>query len=177
MNHDRLVKYLDKEISLKETPGHTFCIAPHDELECLKALRALLEASKPVGSVTVQQLARQMVALWLYSCRYNPGDTDEAVGRQRAAFIAAAEKEIADFSMANKPVELAGWRRVPVEPTEEMIIRHMNELHANVPEADRPMGLSDFSDDQMKRIKAGYAAMLAAAPQADQPQQPAPGRK
>lgn len=38
----------------------------------------------------------------------------------------------------------------------------MRELHANVPEGERPSGWASFSDAQRERIKAAYRAMLAA---------------
>ena len=39
----------------------------------------------------------------------------------------------------------------------------MNALHANVPEAERPQGWCDFSDEQIERVKAGATAALSAA--------------
>lgn len=42
---------------------------------------------------------------------------------------------------------------------ETMMIRFMYELHSNVPEVDRPMSRSDFSDEQWARVKTAFATL------------------
>lgn len=50
------------------------------------------------------------------------------------------------------------------EPTEAMLLRFLYELHANVPEADRPgFARCDFSDEQWARALSAFAAMIDAA--------------
>lgn len=41
-----------------------------------------------------------------------------------------------------------------------LILKMMSELHANVPEADRPQSMSDLSDDQSKRARNAIHAIL-----------------
>lgn len=44
------------------------------------------------------------------------------------------------------------------------LLAFMRELHAHLPEDQRPKAWMDFSDDQRARIKAAYLAMVDAAP-------------
>ena len=68
-----------------------------------------------------------------------------------------------------------GYALVPLEPgTCELedsahLFAFMYELHSNVPEDKRPIGWSDFSDEQRERIKLAYRAMLAAAMRGEKP--------
>jgi len=39
----------------------------------------------------------------------------------------------------------------------------MAELHSHLPEEERPLSWSDFSDEQRSRVKKAYRAMLAAS--------------
>jgi Lar family restriction alleviation protein len=67
-------------------------------------------------------------------------------------------------ALATPSTGAVGWTTIPVEPTEAMLLKMMNALHANVPEVDRPASVSDFSDEQWSRVQQAYRDLLAAAP-------------
>lgn len=78
------------------------------------------------------------------------------------------DSEVRNIWLDMEAVRLAA---AVAQPTEAQIIRFMNELHSNVPEADRPMSMSDFSEDQIARIRRAFAT-IAAAPVAQPSAEP-----
>jgi len=76
----------------------------------------------------------------------------------RRPVLNAAERIIVDLEAKLRATQAAAV----AQPTEAQIIRFMNELHSNVPEADRPMSMSDFSEDQIARIRRAFATIVAA---------------
>lgn len=48
--------------------------------------------------------------------------------------------------------------------SDDVMFKFMYELHANVPEIDRPMSWSDFSDEQAERVKAAFRTLQSPPP-------------
>jgi hypothetical protein len=90
---------------------------------------------------------------------YVPGALKNVMLEAKAALDAhrAALSSKAPVPQSEGPSE-------PVALTEAAVIAMMNALHSNVPEDERPMGRSDFSDEQWARAEAGARALLAASP-------------